>query len=163
MKTIDKSFWNIDKHRIHPIKSALSVKLCKAVNILHADTIEKKPLDLLKYPNAITLSPTLAENDNEKIYPVAGKSSKETYNFSVLGNGIVTYNCRGFKFIKVWSHSVAVSEKEDMLRNHVAKVKGFCSWSAITYPLSAKGSGWKGGQKRRQRLYNPEKSFQERD
>ena len=101
MKTIDKSFWNIDKHRIHPIKSALSVKLCKAVNILHADTIEKKPLDLLNYPNAITLSPTLAENDNEKIYPVAGKSSKETYNFSVLGNGIVTYNCRGFKFIKV--------------------------------------------------------------
>ena len=117
----------MEEQRICPIKTALSVKLSEAVNILHADTIEKKALDLLNYPNAITLSPTLTENDKGKTYLVAGKSSKETYNVSVLGNGIVKCNCRGFKFTKICSHSVAVSEKEDMLRNHVAKVKGFCS------------------------------------
>ena len=83
MKTIDDSFWNMEEQRIHPIKTALSVKLSEAVNILHADTIEKKALDLLNYPNAITLSPTLTENDKRKTYLVAGKSSKETYNVSV--------------------------------------------------------------------------------
>ena len=50
-----------------------------------------------------------------------------------------------------------------MLRNHVAKAKGSRSRSAITYPLNTKGSGRKGGQKRRQRLYHPEKLFQGRD
>ena len=128
---------------------------------MHADTIEKKALDLLNYPNAIALSPTLTENDKGKTYLVAGKSSKETYNVSVLGNGIVKCNYRGFKFTKVCSHSVAVSEKEDMLRNHVAKVKGSRSRSAITYPRNPKDSGQKGGQKRRQRLYHPENHFKE--
>ena len=80
-----------------------------------------------------------------------------------MRNGIVKCNCRGFKFIKVCSHSVAVSDKEDMLRNHVAKAKGFRSGSAVTHRLNAKGSRWKGGQKRRQRLYHPEKPFQRRD
>ena len=56
-----------------------------------------------------------------------------------------------------------MSEKEDMLRNHVAKAKGSRSRSAITYPLNAKGSGQKGGLKRRQRLYHPEIPFQGRD
>ena len=153
----------MDKQRIHPIKTVLSMKLSKAVNILYADTIQKKTLDLLNYPNAITLSPTLAENEDGKTYLVAGKSSKETYNVSVLGNGSVKCNCRGFKFTKVRSHSVAVSEKEGMLRNYVVKVKGSHSRSAATYPLNAKGSGRKGGQKRRQRLYHPEKPFQGRD
>ena len=50
-----------------------------------------------------------------------------------------------------------------MLRNHVAKPKGSRSRSAITYPLNTKGSGRKGGQKRPQRLYHPEKPFQGRD
>ena len=62
-----------------------------------------------------------------------------------LGNGIVKCNCRGFKFTKVYSHRVAVSEKKDILRNHVAQVKGSRSRSAITYPLNTKGSGRKGG------------------
>ena len=67
MKTIEESFWNMDEQRIHPIKTALSVKLPKAVNILHAHTIEKNALDLLNYPNAITLSPTLMENEDGKL------------------------------------------------------------------------------------------------
>ena len=43
-----------------------AISKTEAVNILHDDTIEKKPLDLLNYPNAITLSLTLTENDNGK-------------------------------------------------------------------------------------------------
>ena len=89
------------------------------------------------------LSSTLAENEDGKTYLVAGNSNKETYNVSVLGNGSVKCNCRGFKFTKVRSHSVAVSEKEGMLRNYVVKVKGSHSRSAATYPLNAKGSGRK--------------------
>ena len=56
-----------------------------------------------------------------------------------------------------------MSEKEDMLRNHFAKVKGSRSTSVITYPLNAKGSGQKGGQKHSQPLCHPEKPFQGRD
>ena len=56
-----------------------------------------------------------------------------------------------------------MSEKEDMLINHAAEAKGSRSRSAVTYPLNTKGSGRKGGQKRRQKLYHPEKPFQGRD
>ena len=73
---------------------------------------------------------------------------------------MVKYNCRGYKFTKIYSHSVAISEKKDILQNHVAKVKGCRSRAAITYPLNAKGSGRKGGQKRRERSYK-DKLFQE--
>ena len=44
----------MDKQRIHSTKTVLSMKLSEAVNILYADIIEKKALDLLNYPNAIT-------------------------------------------------------------------------------------------------------------
>ena len=48
-------------------------------------------------------------------------------------------------------------------QNQENKVRGPCSGSAITYPLNAKGSGRKGGKKRRQRLFHPEKPFEGRD
>ena len=48
-------------------------------------------------------------------------------------------------------------------QNQENKVRGPCSGSAITYPLNAKGSGRKGGNKRRQRLFHPEKPFEGRD
>ena len=52
MKTIEESFWKMDEQRIHPIKTALSVKLSEAVDILHADTIEKKGLGFIKLPES---------------------------------------------------------------------------------------------------------------
>ena len=73
---------------------------------------------------------------------------------------MVKCNCRDNKFTKIYSHSVAISEKEDILQSHVAKVKGCRSRAALTYPLHAKGSGWKGGQRRRERSYK-DKPFQE--
>ena len=111
-------------------------------------------------PSAISLSPSILARNNEKVYFVAGKTNKEIHNVIVNENGMVKCNCRGYKFTKICSHSVAISEKEDILQNHVAKVKRYRSRAAITYPLNAKGSRRKGGQKRRERSYkyNP---FQE--
>ena len=103
MKTIDDPFWNMDEQRIHPIKTALSVKLSEAVNILHADTIEKKAVDLLiTRMLSIYLQQLLKMITGKLILSyVAGKSSKETYTISVLINGIVKCYCRGFKFTHI--------------------------------------------------------------
>ena len=64
MKTIDDFFGTWRTKNTYYQDCAISKT--EAVNILHDDTIEKKPLDLLNYPNAITLSLTLTENDNGK-------------------------------------------------------------------------------------------------
>ena len=73
---------------------------------------------------------------------------------------MVKCNCRGCKFTKICSHSVAISEREDILQSHVAKVKRCRSRAVITYPLHGKGSGRKGGQRCRERSYK-DKPFQE--
>ena len=73
---------------------------------------------------------------------------------------MVKCNCRGYKFTKICSDSVAISEKEDILQSHVAKVKGCRSRAALTYPLNANGSGRKGGQRCREHSYK-NKPFQE--
>ena len=73
---------------------------------------------------------------------------------------MVKCNCRGYKLTEICSHSAAISEREDILQNHVAKVKGCRSRAAITYPLNTKGSGRKRGQKRREHSYK-DKPFQE--
>ena len=111
-------------------------------------------------PSAISLSPSLLTRNNEKVYFVAGKTNKEIHNVIVNENGMVKCNCRGYKFTKICSHSVAISEKEDILQNHIAKAKRCRSRAAITYPLNAKNSGWKGCQKRRECCYK-DKPFQE--
>ena len=161
MKTITASFWETDEHSIEPTKTSLSVKLSEHLNILHADTIEqKKSLDLLNNPSAISLSPSLLARNNERVYLVAGKANKEIHKVIVNENGMVKCNCRGYKFTKICSHSAAISEKEDILQSYVAKVKGCRSRAAITYPLNANGSGRKGGQRRREHSYK-NKPFQE--
>ena len=49
-----------DESDLSSVKKALSLKLLEFLpNIPHADIIEKKALDLLNVPSAITLSPTL--------------------------------------------------------------------------------------------------------
>ena len=111
-------------------------------------------------PSAISLSPSILARNNEKVYFVAGKTNKEIHNVIVNENGMVKCNCRGYKLTEICSHSAAISEREDILRNHVAKVKGCRSRAAITYPLNTKGSGRKRGQKRREHSYK-DKPFQE--
>ena len=67
-------------------------------------------------------------------------------------------NCRCYKFTNICS--AAISEKEDILQYPVVKVKGCRSRIAITYPLNAKSSGRRGGQKHRECSYK-DKPFQE--
>ena len=76
MKTITASFWEAGEHSIEPSKTSLSVKLSEHLNILHADIIEQKALDLLNNPSAISLSPPLLARNNEKVYLIAGKTKK---------------------------------------------------------------------------------------
>ena len=64
MKTITASFWGTDEHSVEPTKTSLSVKLSEHLNILHADTIEQKSLDLLSNPSAISLSPSPLARSN---------------------------------------------------------------------------------------------------
>ena len=56
MKTITASFWETDEHSVEPTKTSLSVKLSEHLNILHADIIEQKSLDLLNNPSAIPVT-----------------------------------------------------------------------------------------------------------
>ena len=46
-------------------------------NVLHAETIEKKAVNLLNHPTTLVLLPTTAEK--EKSYLAAGRSTQETY------------------------------------------------------------------------------------
>ena len=56
MKTITATFWETDEHSVEPTKTSLSVKLSEHLNILHADIIEQKSLDLLNNPSAIPVT-----------------------------------------------------------------------------------------------------------
>ena len=108
-------------------------------------------------PSTISLSPSLLARNNKKVYVVAGKTNKEIHNVIVNGNGMVKWNCSSYKVTKICSHSVATSEKQDILQNHVAKIKG-CRSRAAPYPLNAKSSGRKRGQKRHERSYKDKPS-----
>ena len=108
----------------------------------------------------MSLSQIVLARNIENVYLVAGETNKEIRNVIVNENDMVKCNCRGYKFTKFCSHSVAISEEEDIQQNHLAKVEGCRSRAAITYPLNSKGSGKKGDQKRRERSYK-DKPFQE--
>ena len=54
---------------------------------LHADIIERKALDLLNNPVAISRSPSVAVNNTKKVYLIAGKSSKVPYNLTITEQG----------------------------------------------------------------------------
>ena len=118
MMTTTASFWETGEHSIEPIKTSLSVKLSEHLNILYADTIEQKALDLLNSPSALSLSQSLLARNKEKVYLVAGKTNKEIHNVIVNENGMLKCNCSGYKFTEICSHSVTI------LQNHVTRVKG---------------------------------------
>ena len=89
--------------------------------------------------------PMIDRNDGNKKYLVAGPQST-ALGVKVTAKSKITCDCRG-KFIKLCSHSVAVAEKEGVLKDLVKSVKSSFR-SAITYPSRAGGDGRKGGLKR---------------
>ena len=158
-KVINSSFWEVDEVSNSPILNFLSTKLSEHLpSILHADIIERKGLDLLNNPVAISLSPSITISNTEKVYLVAGKSSKIPDKLIVTEQGLVKCDCKGFRYLSLYSHSVAISQKEGSLSLHIGNVKKSQgknrSRSATSYPTLAKGAGRKGEQKRRERAYS---------
>ena len=76
------------------------------ISILHADIIERKALDLLNNPVAISRSPSTAVNNTEKVYLVAGKLSKVSYKLTITKQRLVKCDCKGFRYLSLCSHSV---------------------------------------------------------
>ena len=93
------------------------------LNLLHAETIQKKALDLSNNPTALVLSPSVIVEKKEKIYLAAGKTHPETYCVTVSAKSLVKCSCKGFRYSSVYSHSVAVAEKEGILKIHIGKFK----------------------------------------
>ena len=83
---------------------------------MHADIIKRKVLDLLDNPAVIL--PSVIVNNTKKVY-LAGKSSKVPCKLT----GLVKCNCKGFRYLSLFSHSVAISEKEGSLSLHIVNVK----------------------------------------
>ena len=125
----------------------LSLKLTDLFpSVLVMKAIEKKAVVLLNTPESIVHYPTIDRNDGNKKYLVVGSQSI-AHGVKVTAKSKITCDCRGFKFIKLCSHSVAVAEKEGVLKDLVKSVKSSFR-SAITYPSRAGGDGRKGGLKR---------------
>ena len=134
----------------------LSVKLTEALpSIPYSDLLEKKALNLLNNPGAIVPSPTTAiDLESERCFAgSATKCNPKFYSVSISKNNNVVCTCRGFRFSRVCSHSVAVAEKSKVLEDHIKRAK-ISSRSAITYPTNPGGSGRKGKASRRNRSYS---------
>ena len=128
-------------------------------NVLQAEAVEKKALNLLNHPAALVVSPTTQVNaEKEKRYLAAGRSTQQTYKITISARSLVKFSCKGFIYFNICSHSVTVSEKEEILNNDIAKFKSCRSRASITYIIKPGSEGRKGGQKRREWLYKEKKS-----
>ena len=76
--------------------------------------MEQKAPDLSNNPTAMSLSQIVLARNIENVYLVAGETNKEIRNVIVNENDMVKCNCRGYKFTKFCSHSVGISEEEDI-------------------------------------------------
>ena len=115
-------------------------------NVLHAEAIEKKAINLLNHPTALVLSPTTQVTaEKEKSYLAAGRSTQETYKTAISARSLIKYSWKGFRYSNICNHSVAVSENKGLLNSHIAKFKSCRSRSSITYPIKPGGEGRKGG------------------
>ena len=164
--TIDIEDWGHRENKLQQTKESLSIKLSEPLpNLLHAETIKKKALGLLNNSTALVLSPSVIVEKKEKIYLAVGKTHPETYRVTVSATSLVKCSCKGFRYSNLCSHSVAVAEKEDILKIYIVKFKNSRSRASITYPIKADGAGRKGGQKRRERMYpsSTDKSVNQRN
>ena len=99
------------------------------------------------------LSPSVIVEKKEKIYLAAGKTHPENYRVTVSATSLVKCSCKSFRYSSLCSRSVAVAEKERILKIYIRKFKNSRSRASITYPINTDGAGRKGGHKRRERTY----------
>ena len=68
----------------------------------------------MPHPSVLNQTAISTKLSDFKKYLVAGSQSI-AHGVKVTANSKITYDSKGFKFIKLCSHSVAVTEKEDVL------------------------------------------------
>ena len=158
--TIDNIHWENNKSDLQLARKNLSMKLSECLpNVLHAETIEKKAINLLNHPTTLVLLPTTQVTAEKEIsYLAAGTSTQETYKKIISAKSLVKCSCKGFRYSSICSHSTAGSEKERISNSHISKFKSCRSQASITYPIKSGGEDRKGRQKRRQRLYEEKNS-----
>ena len=148
-QTIDTINWENKESDLQLAKQNLSMKLSECLpDVLLAETIEEKAINLLNHLPALVLLPTTQVTaENEKSYLAGGRSTQETCK-AISARPLVKCSCKGFRYSNICSHSVVVSEKERILNSHIAKFKSHRSWASITYPIKPGGKGRNRGKGR---------------
>ena len=101
-------------------------------------------------PRAITENPIFDINKSRKTYFVAGEQQQKYYTVVKSEKTTLKCNCKGFEYACVCSHTVAVAERDSLLKEFLEQVKSdwpkgnkFCSSNGLA------GIGRKGQQQRR--------------
>ena len=87
------------------------------------------------------------------MYFAAGKDYSENYKINIFVPTVIKCSCKCFRVSNICSHSVAASEKEDILEEHLRKFKNSRSRPSFTNPFNARGTSTKDDQKHRDRKY----------
>ena len=120
------------------------------LNVLHAETIERKAISLLNHLTCLVLLPTTQVTaEIEKSYLATTKSTQKAYKITIFTKSLVEYSCKGFRYSNICSRAVAVLEKGRVLTSHIVKFKSRIFRASIIYPIKPGGEGRKGGQKGR--------------
>ena len=132
-KIIDTINWGNKGSDLQLAKQNLSMKLSECLpDVLLAETIEEKAINLLNHLPALVLLPTTQVTaENEKSYLAGGRSTQETCK-AISARPLVKCSCKGFRYSNICSHSVVFSEKGRILNSHIAKFKSHRSWASIT-------------------------------
>ena len=148
-QTIDTINWENKESDLQLAKQNLSMKLSECLpDVLLAETIEEKAINLLNHLPALVLLPTTQVTaENEKSYLAGGRSTQETCK-AISARPLVKCSCKGFRYSNICSRSVVVSEKERILNSHIAKFKSHRSWASITYPIKPGRKGRNRGKGR---------------
>ena len=148
---------NSDRHRVRDEDAQeLSVEksvLSKLFDHYFFQCVWKKAPRLLSEPQSILKAPS--KDSKIKAFSVLSESTNVPNYVQIHGNAKVTCTCKQFPPKKICSHSVAVAEKEDMLKHFIDWLLKANSSSNITLTatmnLNTSRSGRKGGISKRKR------------
>ena len=148
---------NSDRHRVRdgdaqelPVEKSV---LLKFFDHYFLQCVWKKAQRLLSEPQSILKAPS--KDSKIKAFSVLSESTNVPNYVQIHGNAKVTCTCKQFPPKRICSHSVAVAEKEDMLKHFIDWLLKTNSSSNITLTatmnLNTSRSGRKGGISKRKR------------
>ena len=126
---------------------SLSIELSETT-VFHSKLIEERALKIMNSPNGIAEKPALGDSTSDLREYLVASESKVVYNVKVTKGTKVECNCKGFKFARMCSHSVAVAEKRRVL-GHLIQDLSTGERSDLTFSSDRQGLGRKCGNKRR--------------